>query len=177
MDTPLVRHYRIALAELQAWQEPISQATLDRHVICQLTDDVYSRLGRKPMRQTQALYDELATLSMPTQVRVAGTGPWEVFRCACCRTCLVICTCQPTPCECEAEPLCTVREFLTEDLHHFAPHGFVDAYRQAERLTGESIDDWPYADFRTVDSIIGRSLDSPFWPWTSRESESPTGDC
>ena len=193
MDQPLVKHYRVALAELQAWGDPVSQANLDRHVIGQLTGEPYRRLGRKPFRETRPLYDQLAVLTAPTPVRVEGTGPWKLFRCACCqqprdpdaepdpdqeprKPCLIICTCPGLTCTCDAERLCTVRVWLTEDLHHVAPHGIMDSYALCERLTGEAINDWPYADFRSVDSVIGRSLDSPLWPWTSPASESPPGE-
>ena len=176
MDQPLVKHYRLATRELSAWGEPVCQATMDRHVVAQLTDDAYHKVGMRPMRANKPLYAELTDLTMPTPVRVEGEGPWIVRRCDCCDSCLVICTCRPTPCQCEAPVICTVREFMTNDDYHVAPHGAVDPYRLAERLTGESIDQWPYADFRVVDAVIGRSIDSPFWPWTSPTSESPPGD-
>lgn len=176
MEKPLVKDVRAAETQIQGWGYPLSQANINRFLVAEAMGEPYQKVGRLPVRETRHLYDELALLTIPTPVRVEGTGPWTVRRCSCCSECLVICICDPAPCECEAETLCAVREFLTEDLHHVAPHGPVDPYRRAERLTGEKIDDWTYSDFRVVDAVIGRSIDSPFWPWTLPESQSPPGD-
>ncbi len=176
MDQPTVAHYRKAHAELPAWGEAVCQATLDRHVIGQLTGEAYRKLARLPLREYRTMLDELAALTMPPPVRVRGTGPWEVFRCGCCRTCGIICTCRDPGCECGAETLCTVRVTYAQDLETVAPHGPVDSFRLVEVVTGLDISGWPYGEYRVVDSVIGRSIDSPFYPWTPAASPSPTGD-
>ena len=176
MDQPTVAHYRKAQSELPAWGEAVCQATLDQHVIGQLAGEAYLKLGTMPMREYRPMLDEIAALTLPPAVRVTGTGPWDVLRCGCCRTCGVICTCGGLDCGCEATPLCTVRPMYARDLHVAAPHGVMDSYVLAELLTGEKIDGWPYGDYRVVDAVIGRSFDSPFYPWNPAVLTSPPGD-
>ena len=176
LDQPTVANYRKARDELRASGETVCQATLDQHVIGQLTGEPYLRLSPMPIRKYKPLLDELAVLTMPPPVRATGTGPWDVVRCGCCRTCLTICTCRDLDCGCGAEPLCTVRVMYAQDLKVVAPHGSMDAYAMAELLTGEDIAAWPYGDYRTVDAVIGRSIDSPFYPWNPDASQSPPGD-
>ena len=176
MDQPVVSHYRQAHAELPAWGETVNQATLDRHVIGQLTGEAYRKLASLPFREYRPLLDELAVLTMPPPVRVSGAGPWEVVRCGCCKTCGVICTCRDPDCGCEAEPLCTVRVMYAQDLQVAAPHGPLDSFALAELLTGQDIAGWTYGDYRVVDAVIGRTYDSPFYPWNPAASPSPAGD-
>ena len=168
MDTPTVKHYKLAHRELTAWAaipggEPVTSSRLDTHVIGQLVEGTtYEWLNQMAFWQYRPYMLEHSALTFPIVVRVEGFGPWKVYACECCEEgCGLICLCPPNICPGECRLVAEFRECITHDIHTAAPEGIIDEYRLAELLTGRNLDDMEYREYRSLGAVIQRSLTSP----------------
>lgn len=167
--TPLVRHYRLAQRELEAWAahtgESPTPALLDFHVAGQLYDTTFARLRAMPAPQSRPyLLAVLSSIRHP-QLRIEGTGPWTFTEVEDCADGQRLCHCVNDACPqfgaAAGGRVITMREMMTEDYFQVAPYHVVDVYALVEILTGEMIDEWEYGLYRAIGDAAMLAMSSP----------------
>ena len=163
-----VRDYRTAESNLlQMGQQPTVEL-IEFWLLAQEFEELsFAKLTSRPgvgMAEMAPFRREYRQAVQPVRARKVGNGPFTLLQCDCCEECLLICTCEPSPCtKAGEEVLAEWRPFMTSDYLRVSENGVVNRYAMVEHMVGEDISSMPWGVFQTVEEGIHRSYTVPFW--------------